>query len=79
VPLLLALLRGLPWWPGVAPLPLLPLRLSCLFPRFWLALRRLSSVGELGDGGEIQPFSEGYGHIPPGWSIERHVEQLKIL
>lgn len=40
----------------------------------------ISSMGE-GHGGEgvDQPWVEGKGHIPPGWSLERQMEQVKIF
>ena len=39
----------------------------------------LLSVGECARAGAIHPSWVGYGHMPPGWSSERHTEQLKIL
>ena len=29
--------------------------------------------------GVFQPCWSGYGHIPPGWSSDRHMVQLKVF
>jgi len=38
-----------------------------------------SRVGEFCLIGAIHPGVEGSGHMPPGWSSERQVEQVKIF
>ena len=45
----------------------------------WGGLRMPSRAGEFCLVGGIHPGVEGSGHMPPGWSLERQIEQVKIF